>query len=85
MRINIQTSYDQAFFLDSLRHLLITSRWQRWLFQSVRALLGNFDLAIEPWTNLISVLLAPLVMGAVLALVTLCLAKAEFRTQLRKR
>ena len=31
------------------------------------------------------VLLAPLLMGSVLALLTLGLAKAEFRTHLRKR
>ena len=31
------------------------------------------------------ILLAPLLMGAVLALLTFWLAKSEFRTQLRKR
>ena len=75
-------------FWIRLRHLLITSRWQRWLFPALCILPY---LAILIWLlsrGLIwisQVLLAPLVMGAVLALVTLCLAKAEFRTQLRKR
>ena len=71
-----------------LRHLLITSRWQRWLFP-VLCIIPY--LAILIWLlsrGLIwvsQVLLAPLLMGAVLALLTLWLAKAEFRTRLRKR
>ena len=71
-----------------LRHLLITSRWQRWLFPAV---------CIFPYICILvwllarglfwvaQVLLAPLLMGAVLAFVTLTLAKAEFKTSLRKR
>lgn len=71
-----------------VRHLLITSRWQRWLFP---ALCIVPYLAILIWLlsrGLIwvsQVLLAPLLMGAVLALLTLWLARAEFRTRLRKR
>lgn len=71
-----------------LRHLLIMSRWQRWLFP---ALCIVPYLAILLWLltrGLIwvsQVLLAPLLMGAVLALLTLWLARAEFRTRLRKR
>ena len=71
-----------------MRHLLITSRWQRWLFP---ALCIVPYLAILIWLlsrGLIwvsQVLLAPLLMGAVLALLTLWLARAEFRTRLRKR
>ena len=71
-----------------LRHLLITSRWQRWLFPTVCVIPY---LAILLWLlsrGLIwvaQVLLAPLLMGAVLALLTLWLAKSEFRTRLRKR
>lgn len=71
-----------------LRHLLITSRWQRWLFPALCILPY---LAILIWLlsrGLIwvsQVLLAPLLMGAVLALLTLWLARAEFRTRLRKR
>lgn len=71
-----------------LRHLVITSRWQRWLFPA---------LCIIPYLSILfwllsrgliwvsQVLLAPLIMGAVLALLTLWLAKAEFRTDLRRR
>lgn len=78
----------QLPFWIRLRHLLITSRWQRWLFPTVCVVPY---LAILIWLlsrGLIwvsQVLLAPLVMGAVLAFLTLVLAKAEFRTQLRKR
>ena len=78
----------QLSFWTRLRHLLITSRWQRWLFPA---------LCIIPYLTILiwllsrglmwvaQVLLAPLLMGAVLALLTIWLAKAEFRTQLRKR
>ena len=71
-----------------LRHLLITSRWQRWLFPVI---------CIAPYMSILvwllsrgliwvaQVLLAPLVMGAVLALLTVGLARAEFKTRLRKR
>jgi len=71
-----------------LRHLLIISRWQRWLFPA---------LCIIPYLTILiwmlsrgliwvaQVLLAPLLMGAVLALLTIWLAKVEFRTHLRKR
>ena len=78
----------QLSLLIRLRHLLITSRWQRWLFP---ALCIVPYLAILVWLlsrGLIwvsQVLLAPLLMGAVLALLTLWLARAEFRTRLRKR
>ena len=78
----------QLSFWTRLRHLLITSRWERWLFPT---------LCIVPYVAILiwllsrgliwvsQVLLAPLLMGAVLALLTLWLAKAEFRTHLRKR
>ena len=74
--------------LTRLRHLVINSRWQRWLFPA---------LCIIPYLSILfwllsrgliwvsQVLLAPLIMGAVLALLTLWLAKAEFRTDLRRR
>ena len=74
--------------LIRLRHLFITSRWQRWLFPA---------LCIVPYLVILiwllsrgliwvsQVLLAPLLMGTVLALLTLWLARAEFRTRLRKR
>ena len=78
----------QLSFRTRLRHLLITSRWQRWLFPT---------LCIIPYLTILlwllsrgliwvsQVLLAPLVMGGVLALLTLWLAKTEFRSHLRKR
>jgi len=71
-----------------LRHLLITSRWQRWLFPAICIVPY---LAILVWLLsrglfwVAQVLLAPLLMGAVLAALTLALAKAEFRSRLRKR
>ena len=71
-----------------LRHVLITSRWQRWLFPTLCIIPY---LAILVWLlsrGLIwvsQVLLAPLLMGAVLAALTLWLAKVEFMTDLRKR
>lgn len=78
----------QLSYWTRLRHLLIMSRWKRWLFPTLCIMPY---LAILVWL-LISglfwvsqVLLAPLLMGAVLALMTLWLARAEFRTRLRKR
>ena len=74
--------------LTRLKHLLITSRWQRWLFPVVCILPY---LCILAWLLtgglfwVAQVLLAPLLMGAVLALLTLGLAKAEFKTRLRNR
>ena len=71
-----------------LRHLVITSRWQRWLFPSFCVIPY---LAILIWLltrGLVwvsQVLLAPLLMGAVLAGLTLWLARSEFKTRLRKR
>lgn len=71
-----------------LRHLLITSRWQKWLFPTLciipylAILFWLLSLGLI-WVS--QVLLAPLLMGAVLGLMTLWLAKAEFRTHLRKR
>lgn len=78
----------QLPFFIRLRHLLITSRWQRWLFPTLCVLPY---LAILIWLlsrGLIwvsQVLLAPLLMGAVLGLLTFLLARAEFKTELRKR
>ena len=70
-----------------LRHWVITSRWQRWLFPACCAVPY---LAILLWLlsrGLIwvaQVLLAPLVMGGVLAGMTFWLAKQEFRSSLRR-
>ena len=74
--------------LTRIRHLVITSRWQRWLFPTICILPY---LAILGWLLsrgliwIAQVLLAPLLMGAVLGLMTLGLAMAEFNTHLRKR
>ena len=69
-----------------LRHLLIVSRWQRWLFPTL-CIIPYVSILIWMLSrgDLCLILLAPLLMGAVLALMTLWLAKAEFRTHLRKR
>lgn len=71
-----------------LRHLLITSRWQRWLFPSI-CLLPYLGVLIWLLSRgliwVAQVLLAPLVMGAVLGLLTLWLARQEFRSRLSKR
>ena len=75
-------------FWTRLRHLLITSRWQRWLFPTICIIPYLVILIWLLSSGLVwisQVLLAPLLMGAVLALMTLGLAKAEFRTHLRKR
>lgn len=71
-----------------LRHLLITSRWQRWLFPVI-CILPYIGILVWLLTRglfwVAKVLLAPLLMGVVLAMLTFVLAKAEFRTRLRKR
>lgn len=78
----------QLPFWTRVRHLLITSRWQRWLFPTI-CIIPYLSILIWLlsrgliWVS--QVLLAPLLMGTVLALMTLWLAKSEFRTHLRKR
>ena len=71
-----------------LRHLFIISRWQRWLFPvacCVPYLLIVIWLLMRGLVWIAQVLLAPLVMGAVLAGLTLWLARQEFRTRLSGR
>ena len=69
------------------RHRLITSRWQRWLFPALCCLPY---LACLIWLLskglvwIAQVMLAPLLMAAILAGVTLWLAQQEFRMS-RKR
>ena len=75
-------------FATRLRHWFIVSRWQRWLFPLVccipyLAILGWLLTRGLFWVA--QVLLAPLLMGAVLAALTLWLAHQEFRTQLPGR
>jgi hypothetical protein len=74
--------------LVRLRHLLITSRWQQWLFPALCALPYVTILIWLLSRGLVwvaQVLLAPLLMGGVLALLTLWLARSEFRSRLRRR
>lgn len=71
-----------------LRHYLITSRWQRWLFPALCAIPYAAVLVWLLSRGLIwvaQVLLAPLFMAAVLAAMTLALARAEFRTRPHRR
>ena len=70
-----------------LRHFVITSRWQRWLFPACCAVpyLGILLWLLSRGLIWVAqVLLAPLVMGGVLAGMTLWLAQQEFRTHFRK-
>ena len=65
-----------------LRHALIRSRWRRWLLPllcSLPYLLSLIWLLLigEAW--IAQVLLAPLVMAATLALLSLWLARQEFK------
>jgi len=65
-----------------LRHGLILSRWQQWLFPTLCALpyLGCLVWLLSKGLIWIAqVLLAPLVMAAALALLTLWLAQQEFK------
>jgi len=64
------------------RHVLITSRWQQWLFPSLCCLPYLLCLVWLLSKGLIwvaQVMLAPLLMGGALALLTLWLAQQEFR------
>ncbi|MCP9775641.1 hypothetical protein [Cyanobium sp. WAJ14-Wanaka] len=70
-----------------LRHRLILSRWQRWWFPSLCLLPYLLCLAWMLSKGLYwvaQVLLAPLLMGALMALLTFWLAEQEFRTSRRR-
>ena len=74
--------------LTQIRHFLIISRWQRWLFPTICIIPYIVILVWLLARGLIwiaQIMLAPLLMGAMLALLTLVLARAEFKTRLRKR
>ena len=75
-------------FSARLRHTLIASRWQRWLFPAI-CLTPYLCILVWLVTRglfwIAQVLLAPLLMGGVLALMTLGLANAEFKARLRRR
>ena len=71
-----------------LRHWFIVSRWQRWLFPVLCCVPYAAILIWLLSRGLIwvaQVLLAPLLMGAVLAVLTLWLARQEFKSQLPGR
>ena len=68
--------------LQRLRHLWIRSRWRRWLLPvlcSLPYLLSVFWLVTRQQLWIAQVMLAPLLMGALLAGLTLLLAHLEFR------
>lgn len=69
--------------LARLRHQMIRSRWQRWLFPVGCCVPYGLSLAWlvhigQLW--IVIVLLAPLLMGMVIAVITLWLAHKEFRS-----
>ena len=69
-----------------LRHWIITSRWQRWLFPLiclVPYVLILFWILSKGLIWVAQVLLAPVVMGVVLGAMTYLLAQAEFRRSSR--
>ena len=74
-------------FTAKFRHWLITSRWQRWLFPACCAvpyLAILFWLLSSGLVWIAQVLLAPLVMGGVLAGMTFWLARQEFLNSRRR-
>ena len=71
-----------------LRHWFIISRWQRWLFPVICCVpyLGILAWVLSRGLFWVAqVLMAPLLMGAVLAALTVWLARQEFRTHLPRR
>ena len=72
----------------TLRHWLIKSRWRRWLLPLLCALpylLSLIWLLIQGQGWVAQVMLAPILMGAALAGLTLWLAHQEFRKTWRSR
>lgn len=81
-------SHPQLPLAPRLRHALITSRWQQWLFPSICCLPYLLCLVWLLSRGLVwvaQVMLAPLLMAGALALLTLWLAQQEFRTFKDKR
>jgi hypothetical protein len=71
-----------------LRRWLIRSQWTRWIFPTICSLpylASVLWLMLRGQGWIAQVLLAPLLMGAVMALLTLCLARQEFRGRWRPR
>jgi len=70
-----------------VRHLVITSRWQRWLFPALCCLPYVACLVWLLTKGLVwiaQVMLAPLLMAAILAGLTFWLAQLEFRMSWKK-
>ena len=70
-----------------LRHRLITSRWQRWLFPAICCVpyvACLIWLLAKGLVWIAQVMLAPLLMAAILAGLTAWLAKLEFRMTWRR-
>ncbi len=68
--------------VQRVRHLLIRSRWRRWLVPLFCALpyLGALIwLLLRQQAWIAQIMLAPVVMTGLLALLTLVLARVEFR------
>lgn len=68
--------------VQRIRHLLIRSRWRRWLVPLVCALpyLGALVwLLVRQQAWIAQIMLAPVLMTALLALLSLTLARVEFR------
>ena len=79
--------HDEISFLCAMP-LVHISRWQKWLFPCICCipyLASLIWLLMRGLFWVAQVLLAPLLMGAVLAGLTLWLARQEFRTQLPGR
>ena len=70
-----------------LRHLLITSRWQRWLFRRMHhPILDHSCLAFDSWVDLgVSNLACTSADGSCACTIDLLAGKSRVRTQLRKR
>ncbi len=69
------------------RHLLITSRWQRWLFPALCCLpyvVCLVWLLAKGLVWIAQVMLAPLLMASILAGLTFWLAQLEFRMSWKK-
>ena len=68
--------------IQRLRHLLIRSRWRRWLVPALCALPYTASLIWLLWRQqgwIAQIMLAPLFMTALLGLLSLLLARLEFR------
>ena len=67
---------------NHIRHVLIRSRWRRWIVPLICAvpyLASLIWLFTRGQSWIVQVMLSPLVMGAALAFLTFFLARLEFR------